>query len=259
MVEDSGPVVLLLERGKEELFSGMDGRLRMIELCGENPVWGGEEESNPARAAGLSAESLAYVIYTSGSTGRPKGVMVAHWGLRNTLMWAKEMLGVCDQDVMMAVASWAFDISLLELMTPWLGGGSSVILSRMEIVDVERLVGRLKGATILHTVPSLMREVIGVVRREKEDSYPRQMRTLLIGGDRVGAEVLEEMREVFPGCGIQVLYGPTEGSIICAHWGAGGEEGSKSAIGRPIGNMRIYILDEEGEPVPVGVEWGEGI
>jgi len=63
---------------------------------------------------------------------------------------------------MVAVASSAFDISLLELVTPWLAGACSVILSRMEILDVELLVNRLKGVTILHTVPSLMRQVIGV-------------------------------------------------------------------------------------------------
>jgi len=58
----------------------------------------------------------------------------------------------------------------------------------MEILDVELLVDRLKGVTILHTVPSLMRQVIGVLRKEKKSEYPAQLRSLLIGGDVVAAD-----------------------------------------------------------------------
>jgi len=65
--------------------------------------------------------------------------------------------------------------------------------------------------------------------------------------------LLGEMSEVFPDCGIQVLYGPTEATIICAHREMGTDKGSISPIGRPIANTRIYILDSYGEAVPVGV------
>jgi len=84
-------------------------------------------EQPGSRWHGPQFQHLAYIIYTSGSTGTPKGVMVEHHGLRNTLVHAWKAFAVCNQDVMEAVASSAFDISLLELMTPWLAGACSVI------------------------------------------------------------------------------------------------------------------------------------
>src|SRR5882724_7753401 len=249
MLEDSAPVVLLTQGHLQELLGGIRESLPVLDLTDANPPWNQQPETDLDRAAmGLTPEHLAYVIYTSGSTGEPKGVMVEHRGLRNTLVYAWKRFAVCDQDVMVAVASSAFDISLLELVTPWLAGACSVILSRMEILDVELLVNRLKGVTILHTVPSLMRQVIGVLKRE-EAEYPANLRSLLIGGDMVAADLLGEMREVFPDCGIRVLYGPTEATIICAQREIGTYGGSMSPIGRPIANARIYILDGQGEPV----------
>jgi amino acid adenylation domain-containing protein len=257
MVEDSRPVVLLLERGKEELFSGMDGRLRMIELCGENPVWGGEEESNPARAAGLSAEGLAYVIYTSGSTGRPKGVMVAHENVAGLFAATDGWFHFNQNDVWTLFHSYAFDFSVWEIWGALLYGGRLIVVSRDTVrspEDFYRLVCREK-VTILNQTPSAFRQLITAQAHSEE---VHGLRHVIFGGEALEVARLLPWYEQNEGKQTQLInmYGITETTVhvtyrLLEQADAGGKGGSP--IGRPIGNMRVYILDEEGEPVPVGV------
>ncbi|HEY6350740.1 MAG TPA: amino acid adenylation domain-containing protein, partial [Candidatus Angelobacter sp.] len=201
-----------------------------------------------------NVENAAYVIYTSGSTGRPKGVVASHRGLANTLMHGLKAFAISSHDVMAALASFAFDISLLEMMTAWLGGGATLIVTRMDVRDVDLLLDRLKPVTVLHTVPSLMGQMIKVIKESAPGKSPVNLRSLLIGGDQVSADLLAEMHELFPHCEVRVLYGPTEATIICANQEmAAGTRVHHSPIGRPITNMQLYLLDGTMRPVPIGV------
>ena len=118
MLEDSAPVVLLTQSDLGG-FPGVRETMPVLDL-GTELAWRDQPESNlDASSFGLTSRHLAYVIYTSGSTGSPKGVMVEHRGLVNTLRM-QGRFDVRDSDVMAGVASFAFDISLLEVVTPWL-------------------------------------------------------------------------------------------------------------------------------------------
>jgi amino acid adenylation domain-containing protein len=252
MVEDSGPVVLLLERGKEELFSGMDGRLRMIELCGENPVWGGEEESNPARAAGLSAESLAYVIYTSGSTGRPKGVMNRHQGLVNRLVWMQSEYELNVDDAVLQKTPFSFDVSVWEFFWPLLVGARLVMARPEGHKDPAYLVRAIQrnNITTMHFVPSMLEAFLEHANGAECASVLRVM----CSGEALSSATVRRFQERLSNCALHNLYGPTEAAIDVTSWTCARDiQEERIAIGRPIGNTRIYILDEEGEPVPVGV------
>src|SRR5580692_8273353 len=110
---------------------------------------------------------------------------------------------------------------------------------------------RLKDVNVVHAVPSLMRQWMEVMGGEGK---PKALRGVWTGGDAVSGELLKEMREVFGECGIRVLYGPTEATIICASEEI--EEGGKgkgSPIGRPMANTQLYVLDGSLEMAPVGV------
>ncbi|HEX5708928.1 MAG TPA: condensation domain-containing protein, partial [Pyrinomonadaceae bacterium] len=224
--------------------------------------------SDPRRNA--APDALAYLIYTSGTTGRPKAVMVEHRQLTHTLLSARRHFSFSASDVMPVLASYAFDIWLFETLSPLLAGGTSLLMRHEEVLDVARLVGEMRrcGATLLHAVPSLMRQVVGHLRAEGEGAV-LPLRMVFVGGDAVGADLLQEMRGVFPDSELRVLYGPTETAIICTAHAVKKDADSlqsstRQLIGRPLAGVRIRILDAHRQVVPVGVAGeihigGEGV
>ncbi|WP_420127101.1 non-ribosomal peptide synthase/polyketide synthase [Longimicrobium sp.] len=199
----------------------------------------------------VSAASLAYVIYTSGSTGRPKGVQVQHGSLSNLLAATREAFGVGEGDVMPALASYSFDIWLFEVLLPLTSGGAVRLVARDRVLDVPALVEEIADATLVHAVPALMRQM---VQAERETPRLARLRGAFVGGDRVPADLLEEMRQALSGAESHVLYGPTEGTILASTYPVPAEgvvEGHP--IGRPLGNVRLYVCDVLGSPQPAGV------
>jgi amino acid adenylation domain-containing protein len=194
---------------------------------------------------------LAYVIYTSGSTGRPKGVLVQHGSLANLLAATREEFGVGAGDVMPALASYAFDIWLFEALLPLTSGATVRLVDRERVLDVPALVEEISDATLVHGVPALMRQLVHV---ERETPRLARLRRAFVGGDRVMADLLAEMREVLPAAESHVLYGPTEGTILAStHPVPADGIVDGHPIGRPLGNVRLYVCDALGGPQPAGV------
>ncbi|HET7232709.1 MAG TPA: non-ribosomal peptide synthase/polyketide synthase [Longimicrobium sp.] len=201
--------------------------------------------------APASGAGLAYVIYTSGSTGRPKGVLVQHGSLSNLLAATREAFGVGEGDVMPALASYAFDIWLFEALLPLTSGAAVRLVDRERVLDVPALVEEIADSTLVHAVPALMRQLAHV---EAETPRLARLRRAFVGGDRVAADLLAEMREAFPGAESHVLYGPTEGTILASTHPVP-EDGLVYGhpIGRPLGNVRLYVCDGPWSPQPAGV------
>src|SRR6185369_11681013 len=209
---------------------------------GEQSVENVESEVRP--------EQLAYIIYTSGSTGRPKGVAVEHRQLLHTMQSAQEVLGLTEADCLPSIASFSFDISLLELLCAPLAGGRCLLVSTHGALEASVAARVLKEATVLHAVPGLMRRFVSVA----SEQYP-QLRLLLVGGEAVAPELISEMQEVWGNADVRVLYGPTEATIICASYEVSrGETINHQMIGRPLPNTMLRILDGKGQSVPVGVD-----
>jgi amino acid adenylation domain-containing protein len=198
-----------------------------------------------------SDASLAYVIYTSGSTGRPKGVLVPHGSLSNLLAATREAFGIHEGDVMPALASYAFDIWLFEALLPLTSGAAVRLVARERVLDAPALVEEIADATLVHAVPALMRQL---AQAERETPRLGRLRRAFVGGDRVPADLLVEMREALPGAETHVLYGPTEGTILASTHPVP-EDGMVEGhpIGRPLGNVRLYVCDALGSPQPAGV------
>jgi|GEM_PF-192527 len=250
LLADSGAGVVLTEPH----LSLPEHGARTVHL---DPPASGDPGTSPAVPAVETAPGdLAYLIYTSGSTGTPKAVMVAHGQLAHTLDGALDTLRFAADDVVASLASVAFDISLLELLCPLVAGGSVRVVPRAEVQDADALVEAVRDVTVLHAVPALMRQVVD---RAADGVLPR-LRTLLVGGDLVPPDLLEAMRGTFPAARTHVLYGPTEGTIICATWevpASGPVEGHP--VGRPLPGVRLRVLDAHGQPVPVSVPGEIGI
>jgi amino acid adenylation domain-containing protein/non-ribosomal peptide synthase protein (TIGR01720 family) len=201
----------------------------------------------------VEPEALAYVIYTSGSTGRPKGVMGSHRGMANRLLWAEEHYPLGPNDRVLQTASPGFDVALWECLGP-LAAGARLILAPE---GWEREPGRLvekaaaEGVTVAHFVPSILRWVLD------QEAFPawRSLRYLLTGGDRVSRELAVLAARGVRAAQIHNQYGPTEASLNATVWAWSHPDDvprSSVPVGRPLGNCRMYVLDRELRPTPLG-------
>ncbi|MQA26599.1 MAG: amino acid adenylation domain-containing protein, partial [Micromonosporaceae bacterium] len=201
-------------------------------------------DPTPEQAAGTGAD-LAYVIYTSGSTGIPKGVAVEHRSVRNLLDSMRGILDAGPDDVWLGLTSLSFDISTLELMLPLCTGGRTVLVPDRDVADGRALATLVRGHGVTHVqaTPSSWQLLV-------EADFTAPAVVALSGGETLPAPLAAEI------CGrvkrLYNVYGPTETTI----WSTVAEipDGAGTApIGRPLGNTRCYVLDESGNPVPVGV------
>ncbi|MCH9652219.1 MAG: non-ribosomal peptide synthase/polyketide synthase [Deltaproteobacteria bacterium] len=205
----------------------------------------------------VSPGDLAYVIYTSGTTGTPKGVLVERGSLTHTLAAAQQRFGFRGDDRILYLAPFSFDISLFESLAVLAAGGTVRILERQEILEMDRLLGRLREATVLHAVPTLMRQLVDAVGSLEPPSL-ESLRRIFVGGDRVPSPLLGDLQRAFPSARVEVLYGPTEATIICASFPVprpweGGVGFAANPIGRPLPGSHLEILDAHRSPVALGV------
>ncbi|WP_331023625.1 amino acid adenylation domain-containing protein [Longimicrobium sp.] len=246
---DSAPAALLTEGPLVARFAGAG--VPLVDT-GDLAALDAYPASDPDRAeVGVRPEHLAYVIYTSGSTGRPKGVLVRHGSLVSLLAVSRAEYGVGPGDVLPALASSAFDISLFEILLPLISGAETRLVMPQRVMDPRAFLSEVTDATLLHAVPALMREIVQVERRA-----PRlaRLRATFVGGDQVPADLLAEMTATFPAARTSVLYGPTEAAILAsAHEVPADGAVAGHPIGRPLGNVRLYVCDALGEPQPPGV------
>jgi amino acid adenylation domain-containing protein len=240
MLEDSrAPVVLTQRRVAEQVPAGAATVLCLDEL-------GEELASEPAHAPGEQAGpgDLAYVIYTSGSTGRPKGVQITHRALANFLRSMQERPGITRDDVLLAVTSLSFDISVLELLLPLVAGAHVVVVRRDVAADGPALAEALDaaGATLMQATPSTWRMLV-----ESGWAGRRHLR-MLCGGEALPPSLAGQLLPL--GAELWNMYGPTETTI----WSAVSRIGTGPiSLGEPIANTELLILDRHGQPVPTGV------
>ncbi|MFF7484975.1 MupA/Atu3671 family FMN-dependent luciferase-like monooxygenase [Streptomyces luteogriseus] len=186
------------------------------------------------------------VLYTSGSTGTPKGVVVAHRGVVDLCAWQHRRFAFTQADRSAVVCSQSFDASLLEVW-PALTAGASVVIADEELRRDPRSLARWyaeQGITF-----SILPTALGerVLRLPPADQPP--LRHLLLGGDVLRTRPRPEA----PYETVNV-YGPTEVTVLCTTHtvSAQGEDAAAIALGRPVDNVRLSVLDASGTPVPVG-------
>jgi amino acid adenylation domain-containing protein len=248
LLADSAPAVLLTGGPIAARFAGAD--VPAVDMA--DAALDAYPASDPDRAeVGVGPEHLAYVIYTSGSTGRPKGVMVRHGSFVNLLAVTRAAFEVGPGDVMPALASSAFDMSLFEIPLPLVCGAEVRLVPPLRVMDARTLPGEIADATLLCAVPSLMREI---VKAERQAPRLARLRATFVGGEAVPADLLAEMGAVFPAARTHVIYGPTETTILTsAHEVPADGAVAGYPIGRPLGNVRMYVCDALGGPQPLGV------
>ncbi|SEG84457.1 amino acid adenylation domain-containing protein [Actinacidiphila yanglinensis] len=206
------------------------------------PATARRRPTNPCdgdRTAPLTAGCPAYVIYTSGSTGEPNGVVVEHGSVVNYLAQvARVHPTACDSTLVHA--SISFDGTVTSLFTPLMSGGR-VHLGSLDLTPSPR-------PALLKVTPSHLPVLLG-------ESAVSPVGTLVVGGEQLLGEALLEWRERHPGVVIANHYGPTEATVACTDHRIDPADPLPAGpvpIGRPLGNIRVYVLGGT-RPVPPGV------
>ncbi|MEW5931717.1 MAG: amino acid adenylation domain-containing protein, partial [Gemmatimonadota bacterium] len=200
----------------------------------------------------LSPDNLAYVIYTSGSTGTPKGVLVAHRGLSNYLAWFDEEVLGADGFALPLVSRLSFDAHVRQLFPPLLRGEPVWVLPEETATDPAALLRAISAheRVSFGGVPSLWSAMLDLVRAG-EAPRPRGLRAVLLGGEALSPDLAERTFATFPEVALLNHYGPTEATVNTTV--ARVRPFEPVTIGRPVGNVRVYLLDAQGVPTPVGV------
>ena len=195
-----------------------------------------------AITSAAGAHNLAYVMYTSGSTGKPKGVMVENRNVINFFAGMDRAIG-SRPGVWLAVTSVAFDISVLEIL--WtLTRGFTVVVHGNE--SIETMADEIVRHRVSHLqmTPSLAHMFL---LQERAHRALGSLEKILLGGEDVPASLVRRLRSVFTG-EIYNMYGPTETTIWSTTYRVT-DPGLKVPIGRPIANTKIFILDQDLNPV----------
>lgn len=246
MLDDSGAGVLLTVSSFSSLLHEIQPGIPVIFIDKEDV----SAYSTVNIGVTIAGSNLAYIIYTSGTTGTPKGVMVEHKGLVNYTMWRLHSYDYTSSDVALQVLSYVFDGFMANFYTSLVSGGTLVIVPGSRKVDTDYLKEKIKkhGVTNMSLVPGLYKELIDKV----DGQYLASLRFVVLAGEKADAQLIQMSREKIPGIVHIIEYGPTEATVTAAaNIGIGPDETAQ--IGRPIANVRVYILDDLLKLMPVGI------
>ncbi|MEO1590242.1 MAG: amino acid adenylation domain-containing protein, partial [Cyanobacteria bacterium J06632_22] len=250
-LQDAQATLLVESEGS---FSGEHGavvesltNLRTVDLDKHRDQIGQQPKDN--LSVSVSPEDTAYIIYTSGSTGKPKGIPICHRSLVNLLMSMAKTPGITADDALLAVTTVAFDIATLELLLLLTVGARVAIASTDTVRDASRLITQLANdnITVMQATPATWRLLIDLGWRGKSELK------ILCGGEALDLPLAQQL---LPCCNeLWNVYGPTETTIWSgARQITEDDLGAQTVpVGDPIDNTQFYVLDNNGQQVPIGI------
>ena len=225
--------------------------LHIIRLDTEWEMIAQEPLTRPGSA--VTGDYLAYIMYTSGSTGKPKGVLIPHSGIVNYLVWCAEAYGAAHGRGAPVQSSIAADAIFPSLFAPLLVGTCVTMLP--EARSLESLNDALRGQggfSMIKITPTQLEVLNQQLPQEDARGW---VRTLVVGAEALRGDTLHFWQEHAPSTILLNEYGPTETVVGCSIYQI--PEGQVTTgpvpIGLPIANTTFYVLDNQLQPVPIGV------
>ena len=250
MIEDAEPAILVTESYFADDWADVNVPKLYLDSAGDVVgEFAGQPTHNPTSQ--VNADHLAYVIYTSGSTGKPKGVELRHQSVVNFLWSMRQKPGITGADRLLAVTTISFDIAVLELYLPLISGATVILANEEMSADPGQLMRYLPQVTLMQATPATWRMLLLAGWTGQAGLR------ILVGGEALPLTLAEQLLA----CGAELwnLYGPTETTVwsslqqVTAANLTAGDSGSAVTIGRPLGNTQFYILDANGQPLPIGI------
>ncbi|MER6209387.1 non-ribosomal peptide synthetase [Streptomyces sp. NPDC001642] len=247
VLQRAGCALVLTERGSDgSLGDPSDRTLYVDEVYAEG-------HSDGDLGITVTPSQLAYIYFTSGSTGEPKGAMCEHAGFLNHVFAKLDDLGIGAGQVVAQTAPQCFDISLWQLVCAPLVGGRTLLVEQDVILDVARFADTVEAGrvNVLQVVPSYLEAVLAELERQ-----PRRLpdlRCVSVTGEAVKKELVDRWFTARPGVRLVNAYGLTETSDDTNHEVMDrAPDGDRVPLGRPVSNVRVYVVDEDLVPVPLG-------
>lgn len=238
MIEDSGASAIVIDSLTPASIAG----LNMIKLDVNETA---DETAPSLERVNIHAEQTAYIIYTSGSTGKPKGVLVPHRALINFLESMAQKPGCTSADKLLAVTTFSFDISFLELLLPLTQGATTVIADKESVKDGEKLHRLILDhrTTIMQATPATWRMLLDTDWRQDDIRMKG-----LCGGEPLPQDLVRDLSGSLSE--LWNMYGPTETTVwsTCHRLRV---TDRLISIGKPINNTEIHILDRKRNPLPI--------
>ncbi|WP_316169155.1 non-ribosomal peptide synthetase [Bradyrhizobium sp. SZCCHNS2017] len=244
IVVDAQPALLICDDAGADVLG--DVACSVVDVRRDAAAWRELPDVTPDVAdLRLTPRHLAYVIYTSGSTGKPKGVMIEHRGLVNLALAQIALFETTERSRIVQFASLSFDASVWDIVMALCSGAELHLLGDDEHRDASALLEYLAAHRITHATlpPALLQGRADLARLA-------ELEVLVLAGELPRTELIASLPQ-----GITVFnaYGPTEATVCATAWRRpAGFADNIVPIGRPIANARIYLLDDEGLPVPRG-------
>ncbi|MGI8443339.1 non-ribosomal peptide synthase/polyketide synthase [Pectobacterium versatile] len=253
MLDDATPVALLTQSTLTAILP--DTTLPTV-LLDAHDAFDAQPDHNPdAHALGVTPDHLAYVIYTSGSTGKPKGVMVEHASVTRLLDATQDYFHFDSNDVWSQFHSFAFDFSVWEIWGALAYGGKLVVVPALCARSPQEFYSLLcrERVTVLNQTPGAFRQLIAA-----QDDTEHALRCIIFGGEALELHMLAPWITNNPLERTRLInmYGITEITVHATFrelTAADISAGRGSLIGTPLPDLRAYLLDPHGQPVPVGV------
>jgi amino acid adenylation domain-containing protein len=249
IISDCNALIIIAQRSSQGIIQDISYTGRYLFLEEERTCE--NYKNNPL--VQNNENDLAYVIYTSGSSGKPKGVMIEHRAFHNFLIGMTEKLDFSEAKRILALATITFDISTLETIVPLLRG-MVVLIANKEQQQDPYLLNKLLSEQSVHMLQITPSRLKLLLKFGGNLDFLSSLTEIMIGGEALSQELFDELVTV---CGdrckakIYNMYGPTETTV----WSTVKELTKNSIvnIGKPIVNTQIYIVDQSGQPVPIGI------
>jgi non-ribosomal peptide synthetase component F len=201
-------------------------------------------------------ESLAYITYTSGSTGKPKGVAMNHLPLCNLILWQLENTTLAQDAKTLQFAPISFDVSFQEIFSTWCSGGTLVLITEELRRDALALLGFLEEKAVTRLfVPFVALQQLAEVAVDSE-LFATHLQEIITAGEQLQiTPAISQWFRKLGNCTLHNHYGPSESHAVTAFTLSPSVETWPllPPIGKAIANTEIYLLDQNLQPVPIGI------
>ncbi len=244
ILEDTGATLVVSTKATQSDLQAV-GNATIIELDTALPVISSFPVTNIK--AGVEPGHLAYIIYTSGSTGKPKGVSIMHQSNVNMSLDQVRQFGITATDKVLQFASISFDASVSEIFMAFYAGATLVLMRRDMIRDANNFSANLRnnGVSVVTLPPVYLKAL------QNDDLH--FLRALITAGEAADVKQAASLSRYVD---YYNAYGPTECAVCVSIYKVAPEDVSRIRIpiGKPIANTTVYILDEDQQLLPVGIQ-----
>jgi amino acid adenylation domain-containing protein len=251
MLVNSGARVVLTNTGVPNIPDYMGAELELDKIDWQNTEI---ETANPG--VDVSADNLVYMIYTSGSTGKPKGVEMRHGALENLIRWQLQQDRFSGPMKCLQFTSLSFDVSFQELFSTWASGGCLIMVSEETRRDPRALVSFIAENKVERLyLPFIALQGLAEVSIDRADLKFSLKDVVTAGEQLIVTDALRAFFSRLESGKLHNQYGPSETHVVTALTLSGTPQDwpKLPAIGRPITNCSIFLLDSNLNPVPTGV------